>query len=275
MIRYKLTNYPDSTYQSVNTTNPLVTTYELTNLIIFQSYEFQIAAYNNEGVGVFSNTIEERTMEGQPTRPPKNVQVAPQNSTVIRVSWQPVDAAYINGVALGYKVKARRQGQSSYERELSVPPDPNNPIGEQSVNMYDMKKYTSYSVEVLCYTGAGDGPSSLPVSVRTDEDGRLSFKIKLSSLLIRKGCKHLLLNYILFYVCFIVPGKVSSLHFEDIMDTSLKVVWSRPTEVNGILQGKSYEIQLNTFGYACKVCLKILDINNMKKLLDLILMPII
>lgn len=204
MIRYKLTNYPDSTYQSVNTTNPLVTTYELTNLIIFQSYEFQIAAYNNEGVGVFSNTIEERTMEGQPTRPPKNVQVAPQNSTVIRVSWQPVDAAYINGVALGYKVKARRQGQSSYERELSVPPDPNNPIGEQSVNMYDMKKYTSYSVEVLCYTGAGDGPSSLPVSVRTDED---------------------------------VPGKVSSLHFEDIMDTSLKVVWSRPTEVNGILQG--------------------------------------
>lgn len=68
---------------------------------------------------------------------------------------------------------------------------------------------------------------------------------------------------------------MSSLHFEDIMDTSLKVVWSRPTEVNGILQGKSYEIQLNTFGYACKVCLKILDINNMKKLLDLISMHII
>nr|XP_022318508.1 protein sidekick-1-like [Crassostrea virginica] len=71
-IRYKLTNYPDSTYQSVDTINPLVTTYELTNLIIFQSYEFQIAAYNNEGVGVFSNTIEERTMEGQPTRAPRN-----------------------------------------------------------------------------------------------------------------------------------------------------------------------------------------------------------
>lgn len=40
------------------------------------------------------------------------------------------------------------------------------------------------------------------------------------------------------------------------MDTSLKVVWSRPTEVNGILQGKSYEIQLNTFGHACKVVSK-------------------
>lgn len=33
------------------------------------------------------------------------------------------------------------------------------------------------------------------------------------------------------------------------MDTSLKVVWSRPTEVNGILQGESFEIQLNTFGH--------------------------
>ncbi|XP_078319648.1 protein sidekick-like isoform X2 [Crassostrea virginica] len=203
-IRYKLTNYPDSTYQSVNTINPLVTTYELTNLIIFQSYEFQIAAYNNEGVGVFSNTIEERTMEGQPTRAPRNVQVVAQNSTVIRVSWQPVDAAYINGVALGYKVKARRQGQSTFEKELSVPPNPNDPIGIQSVDVPGLKKYTYYSVQVLCYTGAGDGPSSSPVSVRTDED---------------------------------VPGKVSYLHFEDIMDTSLKVVWEAPAEVNGILLG--------------------------------------
>ena len=172
-IRYKLTNYPDSTYQSVNTINPLVTTYELTNLIIFQSYEFQIAAYNNEGVGVFSNTIEERTMEGQPTRAPRNVQVVAQNSTVIRVAWQPVDAAYINGVALGYKVKARRQGQSTFEKELSVPPNPNDPIGIQSVDVPGLKKYTYYSVQVLCYTGAGDGPSSSPESVRTDEDGEL------------------------------------------------------------------------------------------------------
>ncbi|XP_061168000.1 protein sidekick-2-like [Saccostrea echinata] len=204
MIRYKLTNYPDSTYQSVNTSNPLVTTYELTNLIIFQSYEFQIAAYNNEGVGVFSNTIEERTMEGQPTRPPKNVQVVAENSTVVRVSWEPVDAAYINGVALGYKVRARRQGQPTIERELSVPPNPNDPIGIQSVYVHNLKKFTYYTVEVLCYTGAGDGPASTQVSVRTDED---------------------------------VPGKVASLHFEDIMDTSLKVVWSPPTEVNGILLG--------------------------------------
>ncbi|XP_048761303.2 protein sidekick-2-like isoform X2 [Ostrea edulis] len=204
MIRYKLTNYPDSTYQSVNTTNPLVTTHELTNLIIFQSYEFQIAAYNNEGVGVFSNTIEERTMEGQPTRPPKNVQVVARNSTVVRVAWQPVDAAYINGVALGYKIKARRQGQSTFEKELSVPPNPNDPIGEQSLYINGLKKFTYYSVVVLCYTGAGDGPASLPMSVRTEED---------------------------------VPGKVATLHFEDILDTSLKVVWTPPTEVNGNLLG--------------------------------------
>lgn len=84
-----------------------------------------------------------------------------------------MDAAYINGVALGYKVKARRQGQSTFEKELSVPPNPNDPIGIQSVDVPGLKKYTNYSVQVLCYTGAGDGPSSSPVSVRTDEDGEL------------------------------------------------------------------------------------------------------
>lgn len=76
MIRYKFINYLDSIYQSVNITNLLVIIYELINFIIFQFYEFQIVAYNNEGVGVFFNIIEERIMEGQFIRSLKNVQVA-------------------------------------------------------------------------------------------------------------------------------------------------------------------------------------------------------
>lgn len=75
MIRYKFINYLDSIYQSVNITNLLVIIYELINFIIFQFYEFQIVAYNNEGVGVFFNIIEERIMEGQFIRSLKNVQV--------------------------------------------------------------------------------------------------------------------------------------------------------------------------------------------------------
>lgn len=100
--------------------------------------------------------------------------------------------------------------------------------------MYDMKKYIFYFVEVLCYIGVGDGLFSLLVFVRIDEDGRLLFKIKLFLFLIREGCKYLLLNYIFFYVCFIVFGKVFFLYFEDIMDIFFKVVWSRFIEVNGI-----------------------------------------
>lgn len=76
MIRYKFINYLDSIYQSVNIMNLLVIIYELINFIIFQFYEFQIVAYNNEGVGVFFNIIEERIMEGQFIRSLKNVQVA-------------------------------------------------------------------------------------------------------------------------------------------------------------------------------------------------------
>jgi hypothetical protein len=34
-----------------------------------------------------------------------------------------------------------------------------------------------------------------------------------------------------------VPGEVASLSFNDIFDTSVKVMWQPPTEINGILTG--------------------------------------
>jgi hypothetical protein len=57
-IQYKLAGYPNSTFQRQTVTlmsgNPR---YELRGLAYFQEYEIQIAAYNIEGIGVFSSLI--------------------------------------------------------------------------------------------------------------------------------------------------------------------------------------------------------------------------
>eukprot|EP00058_Branchiostoma_floridae_P010217 XP_002595705.1 hypothetical protein BRAFLDRAFT_200669 [Branchiostoma floridae] len=47
-----------------NITDPSATSYVLDGLIVFTEYEIRIAAYNIEGVGVYSNPITQRTAEG-------------------------------------------------------------------------------------------------------------------------------------------------------------------------------------------------------------------
>ena len=50
-----------------------MTIYELLGLIVFQEYEIAVAAYNAEGVGVYSQYIRVRTQEGVPSEPPTQV----------------------------------------------------------------------------------------------------------------------------------------------------------------------------------------------------------
>ena len=56
---------------------------------------------------------------------------------------------------------------------VTIPSDISNPLGRQSAVVMGLKKFTDYQLRVLCFTSKGDGPFSSPVSVRTQEDGRL------------------------------------------------------------------------------------------------------
>lgn len=56
----------------------------------------------------------------------------------------------------------------------------------------------------MCFTHPGEGVSSNPISVRTEED---------------------------------VPEEVSTLQFSGVSDRELTLKWSEPTEPNGILTG--------------------------------------
>lgn len=43
----------------------------------------------------------------------------------------------------------------------------------ESTNIFNLEKYTNYSISVLAYTSAGDGVPSSPVFCRTLQDGEM------------------------------------------------------------------------------------------------------
>ncbi|XP_053386774.1 protein sidekick-1-like isoform X2 [Mercenaria mercenaria] len=203
ILQYKLTGDPNNDFNRENV-SLLRVSYELQGLVTFQEYEAQIAAYNIEGVGVFSSPIHVMTLEGHPTAPPEDLEVVPLNSTAVNVSWTPPKKQFINGRNLGYKVLGKRLEGEPSEFVSVVPHDPSNPSGAQQTVLHSLQKYTEYNITVLCYTSQGDGPRSVPKTVRTMED---------------------------------VPSQVRSLTISVISATSLKVDWESPTEINGILIG--------------------------------------
>ncbi|XP_069695045.1 protein sidekick isoform X3 [Periplaneta americana] len=207
VIRYRLYGYIESPWTSRNITNEAQRNFLIKELITWKDYEIQIAAYNNMGVGVFSDGVKIKTKEGVPEAPPVNIRAEPINSTAVQVWWKPPDPQKINGINQGYKLQAWKDDPATAEREarsMTVPPSLLDPLAEQNAIMGDLEKFTDYNITVLCFTDPGDGIRSQPVEVRTDED---------------------------------VPGEVGSLQFDDISDRAVKVIWSPPKQINGILIG--------------------------------------
>ncbi|KAL1140779.1 hypothetical protein AAG570_000709, partial [Ranatra chinensis] len=204
IIRYRLYGYNHSPWNTHNVTNEAQRNFLIQDLITWKDYTLQIAAYNNKGVGVFSDAIKIKTKEGVPEAPPARVKVRAINSTSIVVSWKPPDPQKINGINQGYKLQAYKGNKVVYS--MTVPPSLLDPLEEQSAVMSGLSKYMQYNITVLCFTDPGDGVESNKVTVTTLED---------------------------------VPDEVGSLQFEDISDRAVRVVWSRPVHINGILTGYS------------------------------------
>lgn len=61
----------------------------------------QIAAYNNKGVGVFTDGAKIKTKEGVPEAPPIIQRVEALNSTAVQIWWIPPDPQKINGINQG------------------------------------------------------------------------------------------------------------------------------------------------------------------------------
>lgn len=171
VIRYKPQGYPDSTLEHANVTNSNVNTYKLNQLIVFQEYEISVAAYNEKGVGVYSQYVRTRTQEGRPTAPPVNVEAQPVNSTAIQLTWNPPDPQYINGINQGYVIEATRNHENTPEKVIRIPSDTSNMLGKQKGYITQLKKFTDYKISLSCFTSKGQGPKTEPITIKTLEDG--------------------------------------------------------------------------------------------------------
>ncbi|XP_020295533.1 protein sidekick isoform X2 [Pseudomyrmex gracilis] len=206
ILRYRLFGYNDSPWTVQNITNESQRNYLITDLITWKDYKIEIAAYNEIGVGVFTDPgLKIKTKEGVPEAPPINVRAEAINSTAVEVWWKPPNPQKINGINQGYKLQAwigDNFTEATEYKSMTVPPSLFDPLAEQNAIMTGLRKYTLYNITVLCFTDPGDGERSSPVEVRTQED---------------------------------VPDEVENLQFEDISDRALTVKWSSPKETNGIL----------------------------------------
>lgn len=217
IIRFRLFGYNDSPWTYRNITNEAQRNYLIQELITWKDYIVQIAAYNNMGVGVYTEGSKIKTKEGIPEAPPTNVRVRPINSTTVKVSWKPPNPQQINGINQGYKIQAWRyviedgERMEVPERTTTVPPSLLDPLAEQEALLSGLEKYTDYNITVLCFTDPGDGVRSVAVPVRTNED---------------------------------VPDEVATLQFEDVSDRAVTVQWTPPKNANGILLGYRVRYQI-------------------------------
>ncbi|XP_068898271.1 protein sidekick isoform X6 [Tenebrio molitor] len=207
IIRYRLYGYNDSPWTVQNITNEAQRNYLIQDLITWKDYVVQIAAYNNKGVGVFTEGAKIKTKEGVPEAPPTIQKVKAINSTAIQIRWIPPDPQKINGINQGYKIQAWQtdsNGELIEAKMMTVHPNLLNPNAEQSAVMSGLEKFTDYNITVVCFTDPGDGEISEMAHVKTRED---------------------------------VPDEVTSLQFDDISDRAVKVIWQPPKHINGILTG--------------------------------------
>ncbi|XP_059222213.1 protein sidekick isoform X2 [Stomoxys calcitrans] len=217
IIRYRLYGYNNVPWMYQNITNEAQRNYLIQELITWKDYVVQIAAYNNMGVGVYNEGAKIKTKEGVPEAPPTNVKVKALNSTAVKVTWTPPNPQQINGINQGYKLQAwRTQLVDGEEREIeekmmTVPPSLLDPLAEQSAILSGLEKFQDYNITVLCFTDPGDGVRSFRIPVKTKED---------------------------------VPDEITALHFDDVSDRSVTVLWAPPKNVNGILTGYSVRHQV-------------------------------
>ncbi|XP_071264368.1 protein tyrosine phosphatase receptor type Db [Salvelinus alpinus] len=140
--------------------------YLIRNLKSFSSYTFQLAARSKHGIGAYTNEVTTDTPQTQPSAPPQQVTCSSPSSTSILVSWAPPLAEFQNGIITGYSIQySVTEGDNRTSQQVSrIPPESSPYLLE------NLEKWTEYGITVRALTEAGEGPESLQLLVRTEED---------------------------------------------------------------------------------------------------------
>ena len=102
-----------------------------------------------------------------PNAPPSNVRGNNSSSTSIFVQWSNVPEADQNGVILSYTVIYKALPNGGPQTEVVSAPT-------SHVTLTGLNEYTNYSIIVFASTMKGDGNTSVPIFVITDEDSKFT-----------------------------------------------------------------------------------------------------
>ena len=108
-------------------------------------------------------------------------------SSTIQVSWHPPEIHLRNGIVKGYKVLYAPRPRAAPSSGLPVPKI--SRLSTVTTVLENLLKYSNYSIQVLAFTGAGDGLYSVPIDCATHSDGEgtASCRYRLSQLLVDLG----------------------------------------------------------------------------------------
>ncbi|KAI3352447.1 hypothetical protein L3Q82_005401 [Scortum barcoo] len=124
------------------------TSYLLKNLKPFSTYTFQLAAKSKHGIGACDI----------PTKCPSNRHAAD-------AYWAPPPLEFQNGIITGYAIQyANTEGNKMSKRIDGIP------LESSPYLLENLEKWTEYGITVQAQTEAGDGPESLQLLIRTEED---------------------------------------------------------------------------------------------------------
>lgn len=175
MIKYQLKGYQDWNLKNVSKINPKRNFYSLDGLTVFSTYNIRIAAYNERGVGVYSKSVSAKTKEGTPSRPPTiNDTSKAISSTTIQLDWSPPPVPNHHGVILGYYIALYPKPPSDYAKfiNLTYMIQLETRFKNQSFNITNLAKFTTYEISITAFTSGGIGIASNNKTMITKEDSK-------------------------------------------------------------------------------------------------------
>ena len=108
----------DSTkLHSISIDNPAANSFVLDELEEFTLYEVILQAYNDVGTSDESPVVKDQTNEATPGDGPRGVIATSTSSTIILVSWGPIDKKDENGIIEGYKVSVQEHQEQHHHAD--------------------------------------------------------------------------------------------------------------------------------------------------------------
>ncbi|XP_072028791.1 uncharacterized protein [Amphiura filiformis] len=128
------------------------TSYTVTGLSPYTRYGFRVEAFNENGPGPSSETIEARTFTDKPTSPPSNVTARPFSASSILLSWNLPPTSQRNGDITGYKVRYRLLENSDRAKTIVV-----DGILREFI-LSELERDSEYEIRIGAVNVNGTGP---------------------------------------------------------------------------------------------------------------------